>query len=190
MLSEFGTLYAFEYDEVARDAAASRGLARVAAGHLPDAIPFDPVRFDVVTLLDVLEHLDDPTGALRALAGRLHDRGCLVISVPAYQWLWGPHDDLHHHKRRYTARRLHRELQAAGLQVEYMSYANFLLFPMAVLQRLIARRVPSRATVHHPGAVLNSLLYAIFKIETWWLPRRRALFGLSLFAVARRSPTA
>lgn len=188
VLSEFGSLYAFEYDAAAREVAAGKGSARVAAGHLPDGIPFEPARFDVVTLLDVLEHLDDSSGALRALAARLHDGGRLIISVPAYQWLWGPHDDLHHHKRRYTARRLRRELASVGLEVEYLTYANFLLFPVAVAQRLMAKLRQPRASVHQPGRVMNAVLYAIFRSETFWLPRIRVPFGLSVFAIARRAP--
>lgn len=188
VLVKFGSLYAFEYDAATREAAAGKGLARVAAGHLPDGIPFEPARFDVITLLDVLEHLDDSSGALRALAARLHDGGRLIISVPAYQWLWGPHDDLHHHKRRYTARRLSRELESAGLEVEYLTYANFLLFPLAVAERIAAKIILPRTAMHQPGRVVNALLYTIFQSESFWLPRIRVPFGLSVFAIARRSP--
>lgn len=186
MLAPFGSLYAFEYDTEALTRARQRGGVTASPGSLPDGVPFAPQQFDLISLLDVLEHLERPVESLAELGRRLAPGGRLLISVPAYQWLWGPHDDLHHHKRRYTAARLKRELAAAGLRTTYCTYANTLLFPLAVVQRLLLRRVPTDALAQHPGTTLNELLYRIWSLERLWLPRFPAPFGLSIFAVAER----
>lgn len=103
MLSQFGQVWAMERSEIALPLARARGIAIVEEGELPHRIPFGSQQFDLIALLDVLEHLDEDTAALEALIQRLKPSGYMVITVPAYPWLWSAHDELNHHKRRYTA---------------------------------------------------------------------------------------
>ena len=102
MLSQFGNVYGMELDDVARDYAVQRKIGTVEPGKLPDPIPFPGRTFDLIVLMDVLEHLEDDSGCLKALRKRLKPGGSIVISVPALKMLWSPHDDSHHHFRRYT----------------------------------------------------------------------------------------
>lgn len=187
MLASVGTVEAFEYDTAMRARAQARGIGTVDYGALPHDIPFRPHRYDLITLLDVLEHLEEPVASLAALHERLAPGGALVISVPAYQWLWGPHDERHEHKRRYTATRLRAELREAGLTVTHMTYANTLLFPLAVVQRLLSKIRPPTDLETEPPRALNALLYHVWRAERLWIPRASAPFGLSLFAVAERA---
>ncbi len=185
LLSQYGSVCGFEYDGPARALAAARGQGRVEFGALPDCVPFEDLRFDVVGIFDVLEHLDQPVESLAALRARLVPGGALLLTVPAYQWLWGPHDEQHQHHRRYSAALLATQLRRAGFEIEYLTYFNSLLLPLAIVQR-----VSERVMGFGVGAMLerrmNRLLYRIWSWEQAWIPRRRAPFGLSLLAIARR----
>jgi SAM-dependent methyltransferase len=187
LLGRFGTVYGFEYDPEAREAAASRGIATIAAGALPQDVPFADDRFDLIGMFDVLEHLPQPVESLRALSARLAPEGALLVTVPALPQLWGPHDDVHNHVRRYTDTTLRAHVQAAGLRVEYLTYMNALLLPLAVVQRLKERLFGYRVDALTPSPIVNRLLYAVWLLERAWIPQRRLPVGLSLLAVIRRA---
>lgn len=189
LMSQFGELYAFEYDEEACAASQSIGIGRIARGSLPDGVPFEGVRFNLIGLFDVLEHLERPVESLSALAERLADDGALVITVPALPLLWGPHDVVHRHYRRYTRKLLTEHLAAAGLEVKYISYMNMLLLPLAIVQRLRERVFGYRPSDLQPSPMINAALLRIWCWERIWIPQRHLPIGLSLIAVARLSST-
>lgn len=186
LLARFGTVFGFEHDPGARAIAAAQGSALVADGALPDAVPFGDTRFHAIGLFDVLEHLPQPVESLRALAARLAPGGSLLLTVPALPWLWGPHDEVHRHYRRYTAATLRAHLAAAGLRVAWLTYMNALLLPLAIAQRVRERLFGYRVGELMPSARVNRLLYRIWLLERHWIPQRRLPIGLSLLAVARR----
>lgn len=185
LLSTFGTVSAFEFDDHARSAATALNIGSVEYGALPDAIPFGSTAFDAIGLFDVLEHLDQPAESLVALRKRLHPTGALVITVPALPGLWGPHDVQHQHKRRYTRTSLIAHLREASLSIEYLSYFNSLLLPLAIVQRLKERAFGYHVDALTPPSRLNTVLLNIWRIERLWIPRFRAPIGLSLLAIAR-----
>lgn len=190
MLGEFGELQAFEYDDNARAYAAGLLRRSVAFGRLPDAIGFEDECFDLIAMLDVLEHIDDDLGSLRTLRERLAPDGSLLLTVPAVPWLWSDHDMLHHHKRRYTRAILTQRLHEAGYEITGIGYFNTLLFPLALAQRLLARLLGGGQADHAaPAEPLNSILASIFSFERVLLGRIRFPIGLSLFAVARKRPS-
>src|SRR5439155_11896795 len=121
MLARRGQLYAMDQDESALAFAASRGLARLARGCLPGEFPFAEQRFDLVVMTDVLEHLDDDIGSLKAVRIAIKPCGWLLITVPALSWLWSEHDATHHHRRRYRATELSDLLCQAGFAINYLS---------------------------------------------------------------------
>ena len=184
MLAGHGSVSAFETDPHAAAVARARDIGEVALGHLPDGIPFGDKAFEVIGAFDVIEHLDDPVAALRALRQRLAPGGAIVITVPAYPWLWGPHDEVHQHRRRYTRGTLRRDLEAAGLHVRYLTYINLLLLPLAVLQRLRESVFGYQPQALQVAPWLNRLLLTIWRFEDRWVPRRSLPAGLSLLAVA------
>jgi len=195
MLARRGQLYALDADESAIGFAQSRGLAHVARGSLPDLIPFGDRRFDLVVMTDVLEHLKDQARTLRALHARLRPGGWLLMTVPAMAWLWSDHDVTHHHQRRYRASTLRGLVSTAGFDVKYLSYYNFLLFPIIagarILQRLNSRArdgVNRRHDLAMPSATLNSLLQWIFSSERYLVGTMRIPFGVSLIVLARALP--
>jgi len=143
-LSKYGDVVAMERDGNALLKAQARRVSNVLKGELPDNIPADINKDnDLIVLLDVLEHIDDDVGSLIALRDCVKDNGKLIITVPAYQFLWTQHDDLHHHKRRYTVKRIRKVIENSGWQVDYISYFNSFLFPLALGDRIKQKMFPT-----------------------------------------------
>ncbi|WP_336974004.1 class I SAM-dependent methyltransferase [Sphingobium aromaticiconvertens] len=184
LLAHHGTLDALEYDADARALATARGIGRIEAGALPGAIGFGETRYDMIALLDVLEHVDEDVASLGALGERLAAGGRMLVTVPAVPWLWSDHDVLHHHKRRYTQDGLSAVARNAGLTVQASGYFNSLLFPLAMAQRmahqLLRRAAPLDA---RPSPTVNAALQRVFAAERHMLGRVNFPIGLSLYAV-------
>lgn len=140
---------------------------------------------DLVTVLDVIEHVDDDVAMLRGIHQCLRPGGHVLVTVPAFQALWSRHDDLNHHRRRYRKRQLDERLRKAGFAVDWISYYNFWLFPLACAQRLAEPFIPSSSdsVLAMPPPWLNAVFTAVFASERWWLSRFSAPFGLSLMAL-------
>ncbi len=163
-----------------------RGLAAVQQG-TPESFTPEGL-FDVVTMFDVLEHIEDDRETLARVRGFVKPGGHLLLTVPAYRFLWSPHDDIVHHKRRYTLRSLQTVVAQAGFTVRHMTYFNAILFPAAVLRRLTARIVPERPMrdLELPGPAVNRLLRTVFALERHAVPYVRLPFGLSLLCWAEK----
>lgn len=145
--------------------------------------------FDIVTLLDVLEHFSDDGEALRAVARALRPGGMVVITVPAFAFLWTKHDETAHHFRRYRRGELMRKLRESGLTPEFVSYYNFFLFPPIAGLRLIFRLFGKRSEesdFSRTPKVLNGLLRRLFASERYLLRMGRLPWGVSLIAVATK----
>lgn len=187
MLQKFGSVSAVELDPFARAHVGAAMKIEVAPGSLPDQLPYADRKFDLICLFDVLEHVEHDRGALSVLRERLAPRGVLVITVPAYQWLYSSHDAQHHHYRRYTAHQLRTVAKAAGLQPARAGYYNSVLFPLALIRRL-AEKLLNLDPIDDsalPGSLLNGLLYKAFSLEarligSWFFP-----FGLSVVGLFR-----
>lgn len=188
MLSQHGHLSAMELDwhalQIAR--AKAGGPYAVVRGRCPDDIPFREGAFDLVCMFDVLEHIEQDQRTLGALRDQLAPGGSLLLTVPAYQWLWSAHDVHLHHYRRYTATRLREVLTAGGYRVSRVTYFNSFLFPLAALARLadnVRHRTVASGT-ELPSRFINALLYRVFRSEQLWLRRRNLPFGVSLMSIA------
>jgi SAM-dependent methyltransferase len=188
-LAALGSVLGMDIGREALVRARARGLsvARASAAALPVA----PARFDVVVALDVLEHLEDDTGAARQMLAALEPGGILLVTVPAYPFLWSSHDEALSHRRRYLRRSLVSVLERAGFEIELCSYVMSAILPAALLVRLSERWRPPPALPRPSGyqalpAVLNGLLSRLVAIDGWLLRWTALPFGLSLLAVARR----
>ncbi len=163
-------------------------------------IPFPDASFDLVTALDVIEHVDDDAAILREARRVLKPGGYLLITTPAFQWLWSHNDELNAHKRRYTTRELKQRLAQARLRVRRVSYNFFFVFPLAAGMILLRNRLQKRAALrsHHfddqayqvdmePTApLLNSLLRAVGAVEATLIRATNLPFGTSLIALAEK----
>lgn len=189
MLKSFGHLEASELDRCARALANKRLPRKVKEAKLPDLSKFERNGYDLIALLDVLEHVSDDLGSLRAIHRRLKPGGALLMTVPANPWMWSAHDAAHHHCRRYTRQQLERLFLRSGLEIQLLSYFNTLLFPLVAVARF-AGRIARKDNPDDklPSAPVNHLLKAIFGFETKLIGRLPMPFGVSLVAVVRRPP--
>lgn len=179
-----------EYDDTARALAQKLGVCAVAGGGLPEPVPFPDGQFDLICLLDVLEHIDDEAGALARISRLLKPTGQLLVTVPAYSWLWSEHDVVHHHRRRYTASALKKAALAANFAVARIGYFNTVLFPLIAMVRLAQKltRKASSSDTALPSPWLNRLLGGLFGLERRLVPRVLFPFGTSVMAVLTRQP--
>lgn len=187
MLSSLGHLDAMEQDETARNLATQKGGIPVRAGSLPENIPFSRNSYDLVCMFDVLEHIDDDRAALAAVRQLMVPNGRLVLTVPAYRWLWSSHDIHLHHRRRYTRSELRRLAEEVGFDCIRISYFNTLLLPLLALTRLGNSLFKSRSAVGTaiPVRPVNVLLQKIFGCERFLLPYIDFPVGASLYVELR-----
>lgn len=188
LLCRYGKLSAFDMDPAT--VADNNRLAAVECvqGRLPADHPFhESHRFDLVAALDVIEHVEADVESLRSLASCLCPEGRVLVTVPAYQWLFSAHDRFHHHHRRYRLRSLTVTAKAAGLQVERAGYFNSILFPGIALARLAGRLrgADARSDMKMPSPAVNWLLTRVFSCEARLLPHMRFPFGTSIYLVGK-----
>jgi SAM-dependent methyltransferase len=166
MLKEHGNVSAMEMDEFASEYATRTTGVDVRKGWLPDNIPYNE-KFDLVCMFDVLEHIQDDKKALIEVTKLLNPAGTLIITVPAYSWLYGPHDKMHHHYRRYSRNALNETITYSSLDILKIFYFNTLLFPLVILARLADMLKNSDESIGYstPNNIVNQLLYRIFSIE-------------------------
>ncbi|MBI2204116.1 MAG: class I SAM-dependent methyltransferase [Candidatus Rokubacteria bacterium] len=183
-LHDLGETIGVEIDDTLRGVALVRGLD-VRAGALPDRVPVEPGTADVVLLLDVLEHLEDPAATLGTARELLVPHGVLVVTVPAYQWLWSSHDVTLRHKRRYTRRALIRLATDAGFLIDRATYFNTLLFPALAVVRLVGRLQGRNGhDLKRPAPIVNRLLERVFAAERHLIRRVALPFGNSILLLA------
>lgn len=187
MLQSHGRLTAFEFDPAARSIAQRKSGLEILPGTLPDRVEVDDAQFDMIAMLDVLEHLDHDEASLETLRRKLKSQGSIVITVPAVPWLWSDHDVIHHHKRRYTRRQLKSLLEKTGFKNVRVGYFNSFLFPLAIVDRTLrAWGLRKGDTGGEVGQTLNRLFERIFSFEAPLIDKVRFPIGLSLYAVASR----
>ena len=164
-----------------------RGLTNALEGDA-QALPLADDSVARVVTLDTLEHVPDDLAAAAEIFRVLKPGGVLIINVPAFRWLWGPHDVALHHHRRYKRCELVARLHEAGFSVERSSYSVFFLFGFVMLVRFVDRFRKSEAKVRLPevGPTLNKLLISLMRFEGWLLARCPLPVGSSVVAVARK----
>ena len=184
VLSRFGVVDALEVDDAARAIASERLGRPVASAPLPELPGIADSSYDLIALLDVLEHIEGDLAALSSIRAKLRPGGRILLTVPANEWMWSAHDSVHHHYRRYNRATLGKVAAAAGLRVDMMSHFNSLLFPLAAAAR-IAGKLTGRqeADDAQPPAPLNALFKGVFGLERHLVGRVPLPAGVSLVAV-------
>ena len=189
-LAHHGTVTGIELSETSVLLARERSVGEVIEGSVLE-MPFTSDSFELAASLDVIEHLEDDLGALRELRRVVAPGGALLITVPAYQWLWSGHDEINHHHRRYTRRSLLKVAQEAGWEPVRTTYFNSLLLPVAIALRVLDRFSPSKTTESSldlwvPPKPLNWLLERPLALEAALIGHGgRIPAGLSLLVVLR-----
>lgn len=189
LLGGFGEVVGIDHSPQAIAFCRKRGLDQVGLGDAA-SLPAMSGKFDLVTMFDLLEHLDDDRGSLRGAHQALRAGGCLLLTVPAYPFLWSEHDEALGHRRRYRIQDLRFKVHEAGFEIEKLSFAvSFLLLPIIgyrVFRRLLVRKsVPKTSYVTLP-TWLNRFLAKILAFEGWLMQRLSLPFGASIVCLARK----
>lgn len=187
MLAQFGEAAGVDVSAEALSFCQARGLRNVKQG-AAEALPYDADSFDLVTGLDVVEHLDDDLAGLKEMRRVLRRNGRAVLFVPAFMFLWGVQDDISNHRRRYTMAGLKRVVREAGFEIERATYVNISFFAPILLGRLLMRASGFRPASENNLTIgaLNGLLGRLLGAESSILRHVNFPFGVSVICVARR----
>jgi SAM-dependent methyltransferase len=187
MLAAYGKAEGVDISEQAVEFCRQRGLDSVKLG-AAEQLPYESDSFDLVTSLDVVEHLDDDVAGLREMRRVLRRDGRLLLFVPAFMFLWGVQDDVSNHRRRYTLPSLLKAVEAAGFSVEWSSYANISFFLPVLLVRTVMRWLRLRADTEYGINIspMNGPFSRLFAAERFVLNRWKLPFGVSAVCIARR----
>ncbi len=152
-------------------------------------LPVRSYSLGLIIAMDIVEHLDDDTKGISELYRALAKGGMLILTVPAYKFLWGIQDIVTGHKRRYLRREITNKLREAGFEVMKASYFNFFLFfPILFarrLVRLLGCRVESENKINSP--LINFVLKIVFSFELYILKYFSFPFGVSILCIAKKS---
>jgi SAM-dependent methyltransferase len=187
MLAAYGQAEGVDISPQAVEFCRERGLDSVRLGAI-EHLPYESNSFDLVTALDVVEHLDDDVAGLREMRRVLRPDGRLLVFVPAFMFLWGVQDDVSNHRRRYTLPKLLRAVEAAGFSIEWSSYANISFFLPVLLVRSVMRWLRLSAATEYGINIplLNGPFSRLFAAERFVLKRGKLPFGVSAVCIARR----
>lgn len=188
MLSQFGRVAAIEKDEWALAFSQNRfsnAVDFIVADFMHH--DFKNQKFDLVCAFDVLEHLLDDDRAIHRMIDLVAPEGYLMITVPAFQWLWGKHDQKLHHFRRYNKRSLLSKTKKLPVKIHLFSYFNFLLFPVALLSRFLDSFTGQNfsSTYNQDNVFLNKIFLDIFSVERNLINHINLPFGLSLMVILK-----
>lgn len=185
-LSSFEASFGFDYSKYALQFCKRRGHNNIIQADA-ERLPFKDNSFDVITAFDLLEHVDD-TKALREFYRVIKPNGYLILTVPAFNFIWSNHDEAVHHKRRYSKNELKSIIEFNKFGVFKMSYWNYLLFLPVAFSRLIKKIIKNKQvktdTIELP-AFVNRLLILILDVESYLIRYFNLPVGVSLVCVAQ-----
>lgn len=179
MLTEFGDVMSVEYDQECCDYTKTFLKTPLIQGSITD-LPFSNNCYDLVCAFDVIEHVEDDAKAVEEMMRVCKPGGHIAITVPAYAFLWGEHDVINQHFRRYTKTGLLKLLKNHPGKIVYQTYFNSILFLPIAAFRLLARGIsqlkgPKKETVESDHAIFgtegffNNLLAGIFSLDYYLL---------------------
>jgi 2-polyprenyl-3-methyl-5-hydroxy-6-metoxy-1,4-benzoquinol methylase len=187
-LKKFGNVYGIDFSFSALRYAKNRGINKVVQSSSYD-LPFLSNTFDVITILDVLEHIEDDSRVLKELKRILKQDGIILITVPAFQFLWSDHDTALSHFRRYNHKNLHKIVTQSGLTSTRLTYFISCLFPILALYRILStfkkKKLNPKPTLIQLPSIVNNILKQMLYFENKILQAINMPFGLSLFCVAK-----
>jgi SAM-dependent methyltransferase len=189
MLEKFGFVDNIDASDDAIAFVKTRGYKNITKVNDID-LPYEDKTYDVVGAFDVLEHIEDHKRALSEWKRVLKDDGAIVITVPAYQWLWSEHDVSLHHQRRYTVKSLMTVAAEAGLEPEKKSYAISFSLPLVVGYRIASKALNRKANsktsyVPVPRAI-NKFFTVLLKVEAKLHDKISLPAGTSVITILRK----
>ncbi len=192
-LQTVGSAFGFDLSANALEFCSQRHLKNISRATVQQ-LPFETDTFDVVISADVLYHREVPEDrkALLEFYRVLKPGGCLILNLPAFEFLRSAHDIAIHTQRRYTKKQLEILVRSCGFKIKRCYYRNCLLFPFMALSRLFRKRQTKKSPesdVSLPRPLINKSLTKILFADDWLSKRVHLPAGLSVFCVATKSPT-
>lgn len=176
-------------DEAIKAASRTNPRLKIVKGSWPDDVSV-PGTFDLITCLDVLEHIKEDGAALQTIESLLAPGGIAFLTVPAFPFLWSDHDTIAHHFRRYTRPNLHTLIQEnTRLNILRLSYFNFFLFFPIVFFRMLKKIMPLRSgtsDIFLTHWLINTMLTSLFGAERFILRSQNIPIGVSLFCILKK----
>jgi len=155
-----------------------------------ERLPFADATLGMCTMFDVLEHVAEEDRVLAEVHRVLAPGGVLLLSVPAYMFLWSDHDVSLHHHRRYVRRTLRASLERNGFRARRVTHAMAsILLPVAItrgLGRLLPRGGGPRSSYVPTPRWLDAILVGVLRAEASWLTLGNLPFGTSVLALAEK----
>lgn len=188
-LKKFGITFGSDMSFSALKHSKIRGLELIVNSNSTQ-LPFIENSFDIITMLDVLEHTPNDLEVLLELKKILKKDGRILITVPAYQFLWSEHDVALSHYRRYNSKNLRSVLNKSGFKITRISYFISIIFPLIVIYRLISKlkksKSNSKAQLIKLPNFIDKILQKILFFESKILDKTNLPCGLSLVCVAKK----
>lgn len=165
-----------------------RGIERIKRVDFEKNLPFRNNFFDVITCLDVLEHVENDRGLLAEFERILKPGGCLYLTVPAYQFLWTYWDEVLGHKRRYRRSGLLKLFKSLNFSVKFETYFYSFLLPAVIPFRYLKTIVNNNSSdfISFPS-LLNKIMLLVCAVERWIIRFVKIPFGLSIFVVVQKN---
>ncbi len=191
MLEKFGSVIGVDASDEALDACRRKGITAVVQGG--DVSSFNTeIKFDLVTSFDVVEHIADDRKFLLGVHSLLNNDGYMLVTVPAFQFLWGPLDDAVGHKRRYTRDEISEKFFHAGYEVVKASYFISLLSPAFIAYRMFEKVIKKKSSSLQDSVAklpyfINWLLIRILFLEALLIPSMSMPFGTSIIVLAKKT---
>jgi len=152
-------------------------------------LPLKTNSVGLIIAMDIFEHLQEDVVGICESYRVLGEGGLLIVTVPAFKFLWGIQDEVTGHRRRYSRKEIVKKLREAGFDILKSSYFNFFLFFPILFARCIIRlfgfKIKSENEVNFP--LINFFLKVIFSLELYVLKYFSFPFGVSIFCIARKS---
>jgi len=188
-----GEYYGIDISQKAVEFCKKRGVQNVKQGEATD-IPYEDNQFDIVLTLDAIEHVEDDTRVLDEIRRVARPGGMVIVTAPAFQFLWGPTDVINQHFRRYRLKDLRLKFKQKSFSILKSSYYNTFLFLPIVLVRMAVKYLHFPVKSEHDMSrkivndiwIINKILYYIFVLESFFLKFINFPFGVSVIIVARK----
>lgn len=195
MLRKFGLVTGLDKSRQSLRFCEKRGFKDLILGDISNLSHNYHNTYNLITAFDVLEHVLDDQEFLRGITRLLKSKGILLLTVPAFPFLWSDHDRALHHFRRYRKKELAEKIEKVDLRLRYISYSNFFLFLPGLFFRILRRysKIKKRdSSFSHSDFhyrlpyLLNKILTEIYSFERFLMPRLSFPFGISLICVATK----
>jgi SAM-dependent methyltransferase len=189
LLEHYGTVTGIDISAQAIQYCKEQGRARLCQAD-GSCLPFASESFDLVTALDLLDHLEDESGGLGEMRRVLKNRGRMLLCVPAFMFLWSDFDRFSGHRRRYSKEELKCKVEQAGFEVTKLSHFNTILFPVVwavrVVKNFLGKWKSLSSDLEMPAKSLNTVLTDVFALESGLMAHGDLPFGVSLLCIARK----